>query len=203
MLIQSLQVGIYGTNCYLLTDSETLYTAVIDPGAEPERILKSIKDGNMKVKYILLTHAHFDHIGAVIPISEATGAPVYLHKMEMLIKNNEMQRGLPSEEKLNFFEDGDILPLGSLKIEIMHTPGHSPGSCVFKVNDVLFSGDTLFCDSCGRTDFEGGSFPLMMKSLKRLYELSGDYAVYPGHERSTRLDRERKVNYYMREAVER
>lgn len=202
MLIKTLALGPYGTNCYLLTEEDTLKTAVIDPGDMGQQILSEIGAAGLKVECILITHGHFDHTGAVAELYEAAGAPIYIHKREFF-KDEPVFRGLPPEAEIRYIEEGDVLKLGGIDIEVMHTPGHSPGSCVFKTGTALFCGDTLFRDSCGRTDFEGGSFPLMMQSLKRLHDLEGDFEVYPGHERSTTLARERKMNYYMREAAER
>lgn len=200
MQIITMRLGAFATNCYLLTDEQK--TAVIDPGDTPEQVMKQIEAKGLKVEYILLTHGHFDHTGGVARIHAETGAPIYIHKDE-IFRDEPVFRGLPEGTEIHYFDEGDVLPLGSLNIEVMHTPGHSPGSCVFKVGGTLFSGDTLFRDSCGRTDFEGGSFPLMMRSLKRLHDLPGDYEVLPGHESATTLERERKMNYYMREAAER
>ncbi|MGI5971764.1 MAG: MBL fold metallo-hydrolase [Oscillospiraceae bacterium] len=202
MQIKTLHVGSYGTNCYILSDEDTKQAAVIDPGDQGGYILKTVSDGGLTVRYILLTHGHFDHTGAVSEVSRATGAPIYIHRGELETRGL-MPNGLPPENELNFFNEGDVLNLGSLEIKVLHTPGHSLGSCCFLVGRVLFSGDTLFRDSCGRTDFEGGSWTSMMKSLRRLYELEGDCNVYPGHMRETTLDRERRLNDFMREAVRR
>ena len=204
MLIRSMALGAYRTNCYLVADKDTLQAAVIDPGFSGDRILKAIHDANLKVEYILLTHGHFDHTGAVAEVYAATGAPIYIHQAEVdnaRLMGQPLFPGLPEDVQPHWLHEGDVLKLGSLEIQVMVTPGHSLGSCVFRVGEALFTGDTLFCDSCGRTDFPGGSFSQMMQSLKRLHDLPGDYDVYPGHEESSTLERERRGNAYMRHAV--
>lgn len=203
MLIRGLALGAYRTNCWLVADKDTLRAAVIDPGFQGSTILKAIEDAKLKVEYILLTHGHFDHTGAVAEIHAATGAPIYIHRNEVDVAARMGQPlfpGLPAGTEIHWLSEGDTLPLGGLTIEVMVTPGHSTGSCVFRVGSALFTGDTLFCDSCGRTDFPGGSFSEMMLSLKRLHDLPGDYDVFPGHEESTTLEAERCGNAYMRRA---
>ncbi|SMC54600.1 MBL fold metallo-hydrolase [Papillibacter cinnamivorans] len=201
MLIQSLQVGEIGTNCYLLMDEATHEAAVIDPGDEAPRILRMAKDAGATVKYILLTHGHFDHTLGVEGVQKATGATVYIHRGDAVPKGSSFMRGYPAGPETVFYDEGTKLPLGNLTIEVMHTPGHSRGSCVLRCGDVLFTGDTLFRDSCGRTDLPGGSYGEILRSLKRLAQLEGDYKVYPGHEGFSDLDYERRNNYYMHEAL--
>lgn len=201
MLIKSLQVGQIGTNCYLLMDEATHEAAVIDPGDEAPRVLRMASDAQATVKYILLTHGHFDHTMGVEGVHRATGAPVYIHKGDTVAKGVSFMRGYPAGSETVFYDEGTRLPLGTLTIEVMHTPGHSRGSCVLRCGNVLFSGDTLFRANCGRTDFPGGSYTEMLRSLKRLALLEGDFQVFPGHEEFSDMDFERKNNFYMQEAL--
>ena len=203
MIIKNIQVGQIGTNCYLFGDEETKVCAVVDPGDEAPRVAQMVRDSGMELSYILVTHGHFDHVLAVSDLLEFyPNAKVYIHQDEVnvsRIPNNYMK--LYPVEGLETYKDGDSLTLGSLTIEVLNTPGHSPGSVVLKVSDALFTGDTLFQGACGRTDFAGGSYSEMLRSLKRLHDLPGDYKVYPGHEGFSTLETERKRNPYMQEAV--
>ena len=202
MILKRLQVGPIGTKCYIIGDEETKMGAIIDPGDEAERILRVVHELGLNIQFILLTHGHYDHTTGVNGILQYLQVPVYIHKEEISAKGSNaggLQFG-PIPQIRNY-DEGDQLTLGHLTIDVMHTPGHSKGSVTLKVGDVLFTGDTLFRDSCGRTDFQGGSYKDMLRSLKRLHDLPGDYQVYPGHEAPTTLSRERARNLYMREAV--
>lgn len=202
MILKRLQVGPIGTNCYLIGDEKTKLGAIVDPGDEPDRILHAVQELGLKVQFILLTHGHYDHTTGVSGILEQLQVPVYIHKDEVATGGpgaGGLQFGpMP---QLRYYGEGDQLPLGQLTIDVMHTPGHSKGSVTLKVGDVLLTGDTLFRDSCGRTDLYGGSYQEILHSLKRLHDLPGDYQVYPGHEAPSTLSRERAHNFYMREAV--
>ena len=195
MKVKLMQVGPIGTNCYLLEDEETGKAAVIDPGEEADRILAQIKSDQVKVEYILLTHGHYDHTTAVpalhaaLPAADANGAGSRLFPLSGAVK------------ELHFYDEGDTLTLGSLTIHVMYTPGHSKGSVTLLVGDVLFTGDTLFAGSCGRTDLAGGSYEEIMSSLARLGKLEGDYHVCPGHDVTSTLERERQFNPFLREAL--
>ena len=193
MKVSVMQVGPIGTNCYFLQDEESGLMAIIDPGDDWERILHQVKKAEGEVKYILLTHGHYDHTTAVPDLVKALpGVQVYIHQLFPLAAQ---------VKDLNNYDEGDTLSLGSLTIEVLHTPGHSKGSVTLKVGDVLFTGDTLFCGSCGRTDLRGGSYEEIMASLKRLGELEGDFHVCPGHDRTSTLERERKYNPFLLEAM--
>lgn len=202
MQVKVLQVGPIGTNCYLLEDEKAHVAAVIDPGDEAGRILQVIKDDGMDVKYILLTHGHYDHTTAVPELHQALPqAEIYIHKADA---NGAGSRLFPLAGQipdLKFYDEGDALTLGELTIQVLHTPGHSKGSVTLKVGDVLFCGDTLFAGSCGRTDLAGGSYEEIMASLKKLGELPGDYHVCPGHDVTSTLERERRSNPFLREAM--
>ena len=196
MQIKVMQVGQLGTNCYLLEDEETRTAAVVDPGGEGARILAQLKADGMELKLILLTHAHFDHTGGVAELCAALPrVPVYLHPADAALVGGDVFPAVGAETTP--YQDGDVVKLGKMDIEVLHTPGHSPGSVTLKVGDVLFTGDTLFQGSCGRTDLPTGNWGEIIASLKRLRNLPGDYNVYPGHGPSTTMEIERRMNPYM------
>ncbi len=202
MILRALQLGAIGTNCYILGDEEAKVCAVIDPGDDAPAVLNVVKKLGLEVTYILLTHGHYDHFMAVPGICQAfPGVPVYIHRADASDDSRAQYLQMPAMQGRVYWDEGDTLRLGSMTIEVLHTPGHSRGSVTLRVGSVLFTGDTLFRGSMGRTDFEGGSYEQIMASLKRLSQLPGDYQVYPGHEGATTLDRERKSNYYMQEAM--
>ena len=197
-----MQVGPIGTNCYFLQDEESGLMAIIDPGDDWERILHQVKKAEGEVKYILLTPGHYDHTTAVPDLVKALpGVQVYIHQADANGAGSQLFPLAAQVKDLNNYDEGDTLSLGSLTIEVLHTPGHSKGSVTLKVGDVLFTGDTLFCGSCGRTDLRGGSYEVIMASLKRLGELEGDFHVCPGHDRTSTLERERKYNPFLLEAM--
>ena len=202
MKVKVMQVGPIGTNCYILEDDTTGKAAVIDPGDEAGRILKVLEEDKVEVEYILLTHGHYDHTTAVPELARTfPQAAIYIHKADANGAGSQLFPLAGQVEGLKYYDEGDTLPLGSLTIQVLHTPGHSPGSVTLKVEDVLFTGDTLFCGSMGRTDLGGGSYAQIMASLKRLGELEGDFHVCPGHDRTSTLDRERKYNPFLLEAM--
>ena len=202
MKVSVMQVGPIGTNCYFLQDEESGLMAIIDPGDDWERILHQVKKAEGEVKYILLTHGHYDHTTAVPDLVKALpGVQVYIHQADANGAGSQLFPLAAQVKDLNNYDEGDTLSLGSLTIEVLHTPGHSKGSVTLKVGDVLFTGDTLFCVSCGRTDLRGGSYEEIMASLKRLGELEGDFHVCPGHDRTSTLERERKYNPFLLEAM--
>ena len=200
MNIKAMQVGPIGTNCYLLEDESTRQAAVIDPGGDAPRLLAALK--GLDVRRILLTHGHYDHTGAAAELAAALPqAEVYIHERDY----RDVDPGLfPLRTQLsavNFYGEGDRLPLGELTLEVLHTPGHSQGSVTLRCGDVLFCGDTLFAGSCGRTDFPGGDTAKILASLRRLGELEGNLQVLPGHMEDSTLSRERQVNPYLRQAM--
>ena len=192
MEILAIPVGSYQTNCYIVWQAGREDCVLIDPGDQPKKILEEVERQGKQVAAILLTHGHFDHVGAVRKIASEVDCPVYLH---------------PAEKKLPFFmtagplysTDGyeDTVSVAGLDFQILHTPGHTPGSVCLLCNGVMFSGDTLFAGSCGRTDFPGSNPGDMAVSLKKLKELPEDYRVYPGHAEDTTLSYERENNPYM------
>ena len=202
MLIKGFSVGQLGTNCYVVTDETTLSCAVIDPGAESGTILNYVDDNHLKVEAIFITHGHYDHTGAVISVYEATGATVYIHALDVNMEGMDEEMRYKGGSEMCFYKEGDVIPVGTLEFHVMEPPGHSRGSVTLRCEDALFTGDTLFRGSCGRTDFPGGSTPVIMASLRRLASLEGNYEVYPGHMDATTLDLERRFNPYVLDAME-
>lgn len=201
MLIKTLPVGHLETNCYVVTDENTLECAIIDPGAESNTILGYLEDNRLKCVAVMLTHAHFDHIGALDAVLSETGATLYVNEKETGTGMPGV-RGFKPPEGAVFYSEGDTVKVGALEFGVIETPGHTPGGVTLVCGDALFTGDTLFRLSCGRTDFPGGDINEELKSLKRLAGLPGDYDVYPGHDMATRLSVERAANPYMRHAIE-
>ena len=202
MEVKVLQVGPIGTNCYILEDEKARAAAIIDPGDEAGRILQVIEDDGVDVKYILLTHGHYDHTTAVPQLHKALPqAEIYIHRADANGAGSQLFPLAGQIPGLKFYDEGDTLALGDMTIQVLHTPGHSKGSVTLKVGDVLFCGDTLFGGSCGRTDLAGGSYAEIMASLKKLGQLPGDYHVCPGHDVTSTLERERRSNPFLREAM--
>ena len=193
--IHTLMLGSYQTNCYIVHDEAAKTCAVIDPGYSPERVLEFVDKLGLSVEAILLTHGHFDHVGGVRTIAAETDCAVYLCAGDLSMP--QMMTAGPLYYT-NTYGEGDTLRLAGLEISVIHTPGHTPGSVCLLTGGAMFSGDTLFAGSCGRTDLPGGDWQTIMLSLERLAELEGDYHVYPGHGEATTLDRERNTNPYMR-----
>ena len=204
--VDSLALGPVSANTYIITDDATGETAVIDAGACTEELLDKLKDKN--VRYILLTHGHYYHILGVPALKAHTGAEVLIHKADAdcfwdtekslaSFDHSFSQTPMKADRLLS---DGDEIHLGDTVLSVLHTPGHTKGGvCYIDYQDrLIFSGDTLFCLTAGRTDFPGGSFEELMASLITLRNLPGDYIVYPGHNRATTLEHERVRNRYMR-----
>lgn len=202
MKIKSMQLGPIATNCYILIDEETKLAAVIDPGDEAEKVLQVLADEGVTAKYILLTHGHYDHTTAVPDLKKALPqVAIYIHQGDAHGAGTTLFPLASQVEDLLLYDEGDALTMGGLTIQVMHTPGHSPGCVVLQVGDVLFTGDTLFAGSCGRTDLRGGSYDQIIASLKRIGLLEGDYHVCPGHDATSTLAMERKYNPFLREAL--
>ena len=200
MLIKTLPVGQLETNCYVVSNEETLGCVVIDPGDESNRILDYLEDNHLKCEAIFLTHGHYDHTGAVEAVMEETGAPVYLCPRDDARMTGDRHYSFLLPEGGRYYDDGDVLRFAGLSFQILAVPGHTAGGVAIVCEDALFTGDTLFRGSCGRTDLPGGDMEEEFRSLKRLCDLPGDYEVYPGHMDSSSLERERNFNYYCREA---
>ena len=202
MKVKLLRVGPIGTNCYILEDDQTNLAAVIDPGDEPELIQEALEKEGVEVRYLLLTHGHYDHTTAVPALHRVyPQADIYIHQADANGAGSTLFPLAGEVDDLKLYDEGDVIRLGDHEIQVLHTPGHSPGSVTLKVEDVLFTGDTLFAGSCGRTDLRGGSYEQIMQSLKRLGELKGDFHVCPGHEATSTLERERRSNPFQMEAM--
>lgn len=201
MKIERIPMRNFGANCYLL--EEDGIAAVIDPGEVNDDLLSRIK--GLELRYILLTHGHFDHILGVAELKKETGAKVCIHPDDAPMLQDEnlslSARNVPGLQVPVtadvFLYDGEILDF-PMPIEVLHTPGHTKGSVCFKIDHILFTGDTLFCRTVGRTDFPGGSMEELIRSVDRLQALPGDYTLYPGHNRATTMEAERKHNRYIR-----
>lgn len=201
MLIKTLPVGQFETNCYIVTNEKTLECVVIDPGDESNTILNYIEDNHLKCTAIMLTHGHFDHVCAVYALAEETGCVTYMNSLDDAKNSDPMQFPITLPENGVYYAGGDVIEQAGLRFEIIATPGHTRGSVTIKCEDALFVGDTLFKGSCGRTDLAGGDMEAELESLKTLCRLTGDYEVYPGHMDETTLERERLFNYYCRVAL--
>ncbi|MCL2030394.1 MAG: MBL fold metallo-hydrolase [Oscillospiraceae bacterium] len=212
--ISSLTLGIVATNCYIVTDTDAGETALIDPGDRAGAILERVRADRLEVRYIFLTHGHFDHILAMEEVRRATGAACVIHEADAAYLSDPAlsspfgRTGAQSAKADILTREGEAFALGAYRFEVLHTPGHTPGSVCLRVmtpggerDGALFTGDTLFEDDCGRCDLPGGDYGAMLASLRRLAALEGDYAVYPGHDVSTTLSREREGNVNMREAL--
>ena len=180
---------------YIVGDEKTKEAAVVDPGWDVEKILIIAKKRGLNVKHILITHSHYDHIGSVKEIADATNSIVYVHSNDSVeIKN----KGI---DKVKLIDEGDEISLGNIKIEVLHTPGHSPGSVCYLVDNKLITGDTLFVENIGRTDLPGGSPRIISQSLKRLKKLDENIEVYPGHDYGSKkhstMGHEKKYNPHM------
>ena len=192
MNIHTLPLGDYQTNTYIVENGG--HCVIIDAGYHPETILRFLNDHDLTADAILLTHGHFDHVGAVRDLAAELGCPVYLHEKELSMP--PMMTAGPLYYTHTYGE-GDHLTFAGIRFRVLHTPGHTPGSVCLMAEDHLFSGDTLFAGSCGRTDFPGGDWATIRKSLTRLAGMENDYLVHPGHGESTTLAREKQYNPYM------
>lgn len=192
--IHKLTLGMYQTNTYIIHEASSKACCVIDPGYRADTILKELDSLGLTLEAILLTHGHFDHVGAVKDLAADTDCRVFLCAEDTALPP------MFTAGKLYFtdtYTEGSILNVAGLYIHVLHTPGHTPGSVCLLAEDALFSGDTLFAGSCGRTDI-GGSWPDIQNSLKRLAGMEADFRVFPGHGESTTLAQEKRYNPYMR-----
>ena len=193
--VHALVLGAYQTNCYILHDEASQTCCVIDPGYTPELVLDKVNALHLTVEAILLTHGHFDHVGGVRQLAADTGCDVYIHPDDLSMPPRLTAGPLYYTKT---YGEGDTLHLAGLEIAVLHTPGHTPGSVCLLTEGTLFSGDTLFAGSCGRTDLPGGSWTAIQNSLRRLAALETNYWVCPGHGESTTLAEEKRYNPYMK-----
>ena len=192
--IHTLTLGMYQTNTYIIHDEASNTCCVIDPGYQADTILDEVEALGLTVEAVLLTHGHFDHVGAVKDIAAETDCRVFLCAEDLSLPP------MFTAGKLYYtdtYAEGSVLQLAGLSIHVLHTPGHTPGSVCLLIDRYLFSGDTLFAGSCGRTDI-GGSWAQIRDSLNRLAAIEADLVVFPGHGESTTLAAEKQYNPYMR-----
>jgi len=206
MIIKRITVGPLQENCYIVGDEQTKQAIVIDPGDEPDRILEVIRDSNFQVSAVILTHAHFDHVGAAGDIKRTAGAKVLMNVADV-----ELYKGVRDQaafwgyevddlpEPDGFITEGDEVKAGALTFKVIQTPGHSPGGICLYGEGVVFTGDTVFQGSVGRTDFHGGDAEKLKESFRRLINLPGDTIILSGHGGETTVEREKRENFFMEE----
>ncbi|MDA8339394.1 MAG: MBL fold metallo-hydrolase [Nitrospiraceae bacterium] len=208
MLIKNIVVGPLEVNCFIVADDASKKAMVVDPGDEPDRIMDIIKENKLSVEYIICTHGHFDHVGAVSDLKKETDAKVLIHKDELEIYNAAKDMAafwgydldpLPDPDVL--VKDGMDIMVGDLSFKVFHTSGHSPGGMCLYGEGLVITGDTLFAGSVGRTDFYGGDTGLLRKSFKRLMALPENTRVLPGHGPETTIGREKRENMFSDELL--
>ena len=209
MIIETFPVGLLRCNCTILADEETGEAIVIDPGDDAADILARLEKRGLTVKQIVCTHTHIDHVGAICDLQQAASAPAAIHKADLfLFENLDMQAqwiGMPMPKRGSidhFIQDGGAIACTGIEVGVIHTPGHTPGSSTFHLagdRNILFTGDTLFAQSVGRTDLWGGSQPEIIRSIqKKLMTFDDDTLVIAGHGQSTTIGYERRYNPFLR-----
>lgn len=202
-------VGPFGNNIYLVTDPATQETAVIDVGFEPDRVIERVRRDGLNVRWLLATHAHYDHVAAMLPVQQAVGGRFALHPADRPLLEAVAFQGsmfglpaVPVPEIEHELADGMSVPLGDQALEVLWTPGHAPGHVTFRHGETLWSGDVLFAGSVGRTDLPGASWPVLEKSIReRLFPLGDQVRVLPGHGPATTIGEERRSNPFVGEAA--
>jgi len=205
MIIKKLPVGPIMANCFIVGCNETREAAVIDPGDEANRILLALAEAKLIVKQIINTHGHFDHVGANKRMKAATGAPILIHALDApmlsMLSRSAAAWGMSAEDSPSpdrFLEEGDIVGVGSIRFQVIHTPGHTPGGVSLLADGCLFVGDTLFAGSVGRTDFPGGNFETLKSSIQeKLFALGDEVKVFTGHGAETTIGEEKRHNPFV------
>jgi glyoxylase-like metal-dependent hydrolase (beta-lactamase superfamily II) len=204
-----LHLGPLDNNTYLIVDVATRETAVVDVGFEPEAAIDAVRGADLKVRYLLNTHAHYDHAAGMREVQEAVGGEYWLHPGDRPLLDRLTEQGAAfgfppavAPAAVHDLADGQRLPLGEASLEVIHTPGHSPGGVCFRWGDWIWVGDTLFAGSVGRTDLPGGSFEELERSIRtRLFPLGDALQAFTGHGPATTLGRERRENPFVGEAA--
>ncbi len=207
--IVKLVVGPLATNTYIVYDTREMEGAIIDPGGDADKILDALKKIHANIKYIIATHAHFDHVLAVPILLDYFDANFIMHNedLEILEYSTYLCRSYvpdwspPDVDDENFVDEGDEIVFGDISLKVIHTPGHTPGSISLYGGEYVFTGDTLFRNAIGRTDFPGGNWEQMVESIIRLMALPDETIVFPGHGRATSIGRERKENPYVKQIM--
>lgn len=208
MILKPLVVGPYGTNCYIVGSESTKRGMIIDPGSEPDVILSAVDKLGLSIVWIVITHSHFDHIGALKAVKDATGARIAIHEAEIKGAGQAITQFLGSvlsgSDKLTepdrLLKDGDVINIDDLSFTVLYTPGHSRGGISLVGHGVVFSGDTLFNLSIGRTDFPGCSHKQLIDSIyKKLMVLPDETIVFPGHGPETTIGSERRMNSFLQD----
>jgi glyoxylase-like metal-dependent hydrolase (beta-lactamase superfamily II) len=205
LIIKELVVGPLMANCFICGCSKTKEAVVIDPGGDANMILHSLADSELKVKYIINTHGHFDHVSANGKMKDATGADILIHPLDapMLEKLSSnaalfgvsVENSPPCDQTL---EEGDTVSFGDITLKVVHTPGHTPGGISLYTSGIVFVGDTLFAGSIGRTDFPGGDFDTLISSIKtKLFNMEDDVRVLSGHGPETSIGKEKRHNPFV------
>jgi len=204
MIQKGLIVGLLEVNCYILGDEDTREAVVIDPGGNEEEILEILNYNRFKLKLIIDTHGHFDHVDANRPLKEATGAQIAIHELDAPALSRPSQEALfftgnrlRTSEADILLKEGDVLSFGKYRLEVLHTPGHTPGSIslVLENHTYVYVGDLLFAGSIGRTDFPGGDYNALINAVRtKIFPLGDNYTVFPGHGPVTTVAQERKYN---------
>ena len=215
MIIDTFPVGLLQCNCTILADEETREAIVVDPGDDPGTILEHLSEGGLTLKQIVCTHAHIDHVGAMHELQRRAASPASIHEKDLFLFDDlETQAGWigiptpPRGEIDRFVEDGDVVGCRDVEVGVLHTPGHTPGSLTFHLSGnrhlgghrpILFTGDTLFLNSIGRTDLWGGSLPELLGSIEhKLMVFDDETLVVPGHGPATTIGREKAQNPFLR-----
>ncbi len=209
MIIKKLTVGPIMANCFILGCEETREAVVIDPGDETDRILTVLEESDLKVKYIIDTHGHFDHVGGNKKLKDITGADIMIHVLDAPMLNHLSASAAawgfsaddsPSPDKI--LEEGDTITFGNITLKVIHTPGHSPGGISLYTDGYVFVGDTLFAGSIGRTDFPGGDYKTLISNIRnKLFVLGDDVQVFTGHGPETTIGKEKRFNPFAGERV--